>query len=53
MAEHPYFCPGCEYGMAITEDKYSCSHPVFGKRGKMIYPETFHVLKKLGCKGSQ
>jgi len=41
------------YGMAITEDKYSCSHPSFGKRGRIIYPETFKILKIMGCKGSQ
>lgn len=51
--EYPYHCPGCQYGMAITDEKYSCSHPSFGKKGKMIYPEAFKVLKVLGCMGSQ
>lgn len=39
--------------MAITADKYLCSHPAFGKKKKIIYPEAFKVLKVLGCMGSQ
>lgn len=44
-------CPGCGHcNLAVTDEHFICGHPVFGKRGKTIYPETFKVLKKLGCK---
>lgn len=46
-------CDECVSGKAVREKQYHCSHPRYGSRGKVIYPETFTVLKKLGCGGAQ
>jgi hypothetical protein len=42
-------CDKCRHGKAVREREYHCRHPVIYPRGKVIYRETFGVLKKVGC----
>jgi len=44
-------CDECPYGKLVREREYHCSHPKY-PRVKVIYRETFGVLKKLGCGGA-
>lgn len=46
-------CDFCKYGKATREFEYSCSHPLFKARGKVIYPETFKVLRRVGCESAE
>lgn len=43
-------CKECKNGMAITADKYYCSADCWKRsKGKIIYPDTFKILVKVGC----
>lgn len=44
-------CDGCKCGEIMREREYLCRNPKY-PRNKMIYRETFGVLKKLGCGGA-
>lgn len=45
-------CDECVHGTSVREREYHCKHPLYPK-GKVIYRETFGVLKKLGCGGAE
>lgn len=42
-------CDHCVHGKATREEQFDCSHPLFKKRGRVIYRETFRILKIVGC----
>jgi hypothetical protein len=47
-------CDNCVFGKQHCGDHFTCSHPVYAKiGGKNIYPETFRVLKKVGCNSAK
>jgi hypothetical protein len=47
-------CNKCVFGKQHCGDHFTCSHPVYAKiGGKNIYPETFRVLKKVGCNSAK
>lgn len=46
-------CDYCKHGKATREYQYHCTNPVFRKPGKVIYPDTFKVLKKVGCQSAE
>jgi len=46
-------CDECRMGKQTREHQYHCSNPKFRGGKKVIYPETFKVLKVIGCGGAQ
>jgi hypothetical protein len=43
-------CDECVHGKQTREKQYHCNNPKYSSiSGKVIYPETFTVLKRLGC----
>lgn len=44
-------CDTCAHGKQVLDGQYHCSNPKYPRK-KVIYRETFMVLKKLGCGGA-
>jgi hypothetical protein len=43
-------CSDCDYAEQVRGREYHCSNPKYPNK-KVIYKETYGVLKKLGCGG--